>query len=94
MIMASYLLVLGIYNSATLVSSNRNLRKYIHQRAMKLLNPIGRAEMEREIQRTVKKISEDKEIIRISKEESFEFDEDELKKYVNEVIKARRENLS
>jgi hypothetical protein len=61
---------------------------------MKLLNPIGRAEMEREIQRTVKKISEDEEITRLSKEESFEIDEVELKKYVNEVIKARRENVS
>ena len=50
--------------------------------------------MEREIQKTVKKISEDKEIIKISREESFEFDQNELKKYLSEVIKAKRENLS
>jgi hypothetical protein len=90
---AAYLVVLGIYNSATLVSSNNSLRSYIHQRALKLLNPIGRAEMEREIQKTVKKISEHKEIAEISSNESFDFDEDELKRYLNEVIKAKRENL-
>ena len=92
--MAAYLMVLGIYNSATLVSSNNSLRSYIHQRALKLLTPIGRAEMEREIQRTVKKISEDKEIIKISREESFELNQNELEKYVSEVLKAKRENLS
>jgi hypothetical protein len=91
---AAYLMVFGIYNSATLVSSNNSLRRYIYQHALKLLNPIGRAEMEREIQRTVRKISEDKEIIKISREESFEVDENELKKYMSEVIKAKRENLS
>jgi hypothetical protein len=94
MSLAAYLVVLGIYNSATLVSSNNSLRSYIHQRALKLLNPIGRAEMEREIQKTVKKITEDKEIIKISREESFELDQNELKKYLSEVIKAKRENLS
>jgi hypothetical protein len=90
---AAYLMVLGIYNSATLVSSNNSLRSYIHQRALKLLNPIGRAEMEGEIQKTVKKISEHKEIAEISSDETFEFDENELKKYLTEVIKAKRENL-
>jgi hypothetical protein len=91
---AAFLMLLGIFNSATLVSANNNLRGYIHERALKLLKPIGRAEMEREIQKTVKKISEDKEITKISREESFELDENELKKYLNEVIKAKRENLS
>ena len=91
---AAYLMVLGIYNSATLVSKNNTLRSYIHKSALKLLNPIGRAEMEREIQKTVVKISEDKEIAKISRDESFEFDENELKKYMSEVIKLKREHLS
>jgi hypothetical protein len=91
---AAYLMVLGIYKSATLVSVNKRLRSYIHEKALKLLNPIGRAEMEREIQKTVGKISEDKEIAKISKDESFEFDENELKKYMSEVIKLKREHLS
>jgi len=91
---AAYLVVLGIFNSATLVSANNSLRTLIHKSALKLLEPIGRAEMEREIQKTVKKISEDKEITEISSEESFEFDEDELKKYLTEVIKVKKEHVS
>lgn len=91
---ASFLIVLGIFNSATLVSVNNSLRTSIHKHALKLLNPIGRAEMEKEIQKAVVKISEDKEIAKFSRDESFEFDERELKKYLNEVIKAKRENLS
>jgi hypothetical protein len=92
--LAAFLMLFGIFNSATLVSANNSLRNFIHNSALKLLNPIGRAEMEREIQKTVVKISHDKEIAKISSEESFEFDENELKKYLSEVIKAKRENLS
>jgi hypothetical protein len=90
---AAFLMLLGIFNSATLVSANNSLRSFVHKSALKLLKPIGRAEMEREIQKAVVKISEDKEIAKISREESFEFDESELKKYLGEVIKAKRENL-
>jgi hypothetical protein len=91
---AAYLIVLGIFNSATLVSANNNLRTSLHRHAVKLLKPIGRAEMEREIQKTVLKISEDKEIAKISGEEPFEFDKEELRKYLNEVIKVKRDRAS
>ena len=90
--LASFLMMLGIYNSATLVSANNHLRLYIHEHALKLLNPIGRAEMEKEIQNTVTKISKDKEIAKISEEaESFEFDENELKKYLKQVLEVKKE---
>jgi hypothetical protein len=92
--MASFLIVLGIFNSASLVSANNNLRTSLHKHASKLLKPIGRAEMEREIQKTVLKISEDKEIAKISGEEPFEFDKEELRKYLNEVIKVKRNHAS
>jgi len=85
--MLHHTLVLGIFNSATLVSANNTLRTSLHSHALKLLKPIGRAEMEKEIQKTVKKISEHKEIAEISNEQSFEFDEDELEKYLKQVIK-------
>jgi hypothetical protein len=85
--MASFLIVLGIYNSASLVSANNSLRASIHRHAIKLLKPIGRAEMEKEIQKTVKNISEHKEIAEISNQETFEFDENELEKYLKQVIK-------
>ena len=48
--LASFLMLLGIYNSATLVSANTDLRKSIHKHALesKLLNLIGHAEFERD----------------------------------------------
>ena len=56
--MASFLMLLGIYNSATLVSANNELRKSIHKHALesRLLRLIGHAEMEKEIEKTVKKL--------------------------------------
>jgi hypothetical protein len=91
---ASYLLVLGIFNSATLVSANNSLRKSIHKQALKLLKPIGRAEMEREIQKAVTKISEDEEIAKVNEQQSIEFDENELKDYLKGVINIKKEHAS
>ena len=60
--MAAYFMLVGIYNSAVLVSANTNLRKSIYNHALesKLLNILGQAEYEKEIQRTVGKIMKDK----------------------------------
>ena len=92
LVIASYLMLLGIYNSATLVSTNNELRKSIHKRALesKFLGLIGQAEMENEIQNTVKQVSRDKNIIEKELEEPVEFDETELEKYVEFVIKEAR----
>jgi hypothetical protein len=86
---AAYMMLLGIYNSATLVSTNNNLRKSIRKHALesRLLNLIGHAEMENEIQRTVKKIAQDKDRLEIDTKLPIEFDEKELKKYVDLVIR-------
>jgi hypothetical protein len=86
---AAYMMLLGIYNSATLVSTNNNLRKSIRKHALesRLLNLIGHAEMENEIQRTVKKIAQDKDRLEIDTKLPIELDEKELKKYVDLVIK-------
>ena len=82
-------MLVGIYNSATLVSANTNLRKSIHKHALesKLLNLIGQAEFEREIQRTVGKIIDDTPDIETATDTRYELDEDELKKYLEVVIK-------
>jgi hypothetical protein len=58
---AAFLMLLGIYNSATLVSANNNLRKSIRKHALesKLLDLIGQAEMEKEIQKTVTEITQE-----------------------------------
>ena len=92
LVTGAYLMLLGIYNSATLVSTNNELRKSIYKRALesKFLGLIGQAEMENEIQKTVKQVSRDKNLIEKELQEPVEFDETELKKYVEFVIKEVR----
>lgn len=87
--LAAYLMLIGIYNSATLVSANNNLRKAVRKHAVqsKLLDLIGHAEMEKEIQKTVSDIIRDQELVDTDKETEFELDEDELKRYLDVVIK-------
>ncbi|HEU5172611.1 MAG TPA: hypothetical protein VFT83_03700 [Nitrososphaeraceae archaeon] len=88
---ATFLMLLGIYNSAKLVSSNNRLRKLIHNNALesRLLDIIGKAEMEKEIQKTVKKIAQNKDILEKGKTE-FELDEKGLKKYIDSVIRETK----
>ena len=71
--LAAYLMLIGIYNSATHVSANDNLRKNIRKHAVqsKLLDLIGHAEMEREIQKTVSDIIRDQELIDIDTNTMF-----------------------
>jgi hypothetical protein len=90
---AGYLMLLGIYNSASLVSTNNSLRKYIRRHAMlrsNLLDLIGHAEMEKEIQETVTDIIESQEIQDIRTEREVELDEKELRRYIDIVIKEVR----
>jgi 23S rRNA pseudoU1915 N3-methylase RlmH len=49
------------------------------------LNPIGQAELQKEIQIAVKKISEEKELADMTTQTSLELDEKELKKYLDSV---------
>ena len=89
--MAAFLMLLGIYNSAMLVSANNELRKSIYRHAVesRLLRLIGQAEMESEIEKTVRKISKDKNILQIDMEQRqlLEIDEKGLKKYLDLVIR-------
>jgi hypothetical protein len=89
---ASYLMLLGIYNSATLVSANNGLRRSIHRHALesKLLGAIGHAEMEKEIQNTVKQVNRDKYELEKELEEPVELDEMELEKYIEFVVREVR----
>jgi len=69
------------------------VRKSIHKHVLetRLLRLIGHAEMEKEIQKTVKKITQDKDRLEIDTEQQqqqpIELDENELKKYVDFVIR-------
>jgi hypothetical protein len=86
---AAYLVLLGIYNSAKLVSVNNNLRKSIYKHAVesKILHLIGHAEMEKEIQKTVTKIIQSQENMEVEREIGIELDQKELRKYIDIVIK-------
>jgi hypothetical protein len=91
---AEYLMLLGIYNSATLVSANNNLRISIRKHALesRLLGLIGQAEMEKRIQEIVKRINQDKDSLEIDTQQPVELDENELKKYVDFVIREVKKN--
>lgn len=93
LIMATYLMLLGIYNSARLVSINTDLRKSIYRHALesKLLNLIGTAEMDREVQKTVTTILQDRDIIEMKSEENLNLDAEELKKHLDFVLKEVKE---
>jgi uncharacterized protein (DUF1697 family) len=81
-------MLLGIYNSATLVLTNNIVRKSIRKHALesKLLDLIGHAEMEKEIQKTVRKIVQSQDILELEKPKEIELDEKELRKYIDVVI--------
>ena len=89
LILATYLMLLGIYNSAKLVSVNAGLRRSIYKHAFesRLLNLIGTAELDREMQKTVATILQDKEIIEMNAGKDFDLDAEELKKYLELVLK-------
>jgi hypothetical protein len=82
------MILIGIYNSARLVSFNTQLRKAIRKHTLEsnLLESIGQAEMETEIRKTVNSIIHDKDIEKTSIDANLEFDKEELKKYIDEVM--------
>ena len=92
LIIGGFLMLLGIYNSALLVSVNDNLRKSIHKHFSepKLLGVIGQAEMKKEIEGIVKEITQRKGSLERETNIPLEFDENALKKYITYVIKETK----
>jgi hypothetical protein len=80
---------LGIYNAATFVSANNTLCKTIRKHASesRLLDLIGHAEMDREIQKTVTKIVQSQSDMKTETKVGIELDEKELKRYIDLVIR-------
>jgi hypothetical protein len=89
LILAGYLMLTGIYNSAELVSANTDLRRsiYKHTFESRLLELIGKAEMDKEIQKTVSKILKDRNIQKMNEETIVDLDQEELKKHLDMVLK-------
>jgi len=88
-------MLLGIYNSAKLVSVNDNLRKsiYKHFSEPRLLGLIGQAEMKKEIEGIVKEIIQHKGSLKRDINIPIAVDEKALKKYITFVIsETKKEN--
>ena len=92
LVLGSCLTLIGIFSAASAISTNSEIRTVIYRHALesKLLGLIGRAETEKELQRTVEKILEDKEILELEKQRPFDLDEEEIKKHLDYVIKETR----
>jgi hypothetical protein len=89
LILGGYMMFLGIYNSATQVSTNNELRKFVRKHAQKsnLLDLIGQAEMENAIQRMVRDLIQNSEKVEVDRPSAIELDEKELRKYIDYVLK-------
>ena len=93
---ATFLMMIGIYNSAKLVSVNNNLRKsiYKHFSEPRLLGLLGEAEMKKEIEGIVKAIYQLKGSLERESNIPLTFDENALKKYINSVINETKKSDS
>ena len=93
--LASYLFYLGIYSASVSVSEDSKLRQSIRKAAIKestqFLDSIGTAEMEQEIERRVVLMtSATKENIEKETGISSSFDDDDIRKYLREVLQEIR----
>ena len=89
-------MLLGIYNSAKLVSVNDNLRKsiYKHVSEPRLLGFLGQAEMKKEIEGIVKEITQRKGSLERELNTTIALDERALKEYINFVIKETKKEAN
>jgi hypothetical protein len=93
--LASYLFYLGIYSASVSVSEDSKLRQSIRKAAIKestqFLDSIGTAEMEQEIERRVVSMtSATKENIEKETGISSSFDDEDIRKYLREVLQEIR----
>jgi len=88
--LSSYLMLVGIYSSAISVSQDSRLRRAIRksvQQQSSLLDKIGTAQMQQEIENSVlSTIKSQAENLRTETGIDTSLDEDEIKEYMNEVI--------
>ena len=95
LMVASYLIMFGVYTSASLVSKSTELRRTIHKTAneLKLLGFIGTAEMEKEINNATIKILNKFETTP-DLVEAVDLDKEEIKHYLSQVINQLEKDKS
>ena len=90
MVLASYLVFLGVYSSATSVSEDSRLRQTIRKIALResqFLDVIGTAQMEQELQRRVITIyAKTKSSMVEETGISSSVDENDIKSYVQDIV--------
>jgi hypothetical protein len=92
--LGSYLLFIGIYNSAVTVSRDTALRKEFYKSAksqLGLLKTIGVTEMEKELEKKFKTV--EKHTTRIEGLEEYHVQEEELKEIMRDVLKELYSNV-
>ena len=92
--LASYLLLVGIYSSATIAARDITLRKYLNKKLENdttLLNNIAYAENENEIQKNVKSLMNYSSQWQQNNKQ-FEMNQQEIKEIVNGVISEVKES--
>ena len=95
--LSSYLILVGIYASAISVAHDVKLRQSIRKFAIKeskLLDSIGSAEMEKEIQNRVTKIVNEQSF-KMKEETGVQssFNEEDIKEYLNRAIRETKREL-
>jgi hypothetical protein len=88
LILGSFMMLVSIYNSALLVGSNMKLRGIIRQHALEsnVFGVVGRSQMQKEVEKTVKKITRIKAELERDSEQRIEFDEEGLKEYLSSLM--------
>jgi hypothetical protein len=91
-LLSSYLFSIGLYLSAIALSQDSLLRKSIKKSAVRLIDDIGSAQMEKQIEGNVKKLIHDqqKEIEEQTGGFSDEINENEVKEYIELIIDERK----
>ena len=91
-LLASYLFSMGLYLSAVALSQDTSLRKLMKTSAVKLMDDIGSAQMEQQLEQRVSKIvkKEQKKLEEQTGGFSVEVNEDEIKEYMKMVLSQRK----
>jgi hypothetical protein len=90
-LLASYLFSIGLYYSAVSVSQDSSLRKMVRKSMNDLVDHIGTAQMQKDIEKNVMKVVEDNK--KETEEQtgiSTSMTDENIKEYLQQVIEERQ----
>lgn len=90
-LLASYLFSIGLYCSALSISQDSSLRKIVRKSTSDLLDRIGTAQMEKDIEKNVMKVIEyNKKEMEEQTGVSTSMTDENIKEYLQQVIEERK----